>query len=324
MVAELRWRREFALQGPGGEPVDLWRTLRSHGVASLPPMHVDASSRTLEVTLTVPEARPRTVRVEATRPGYAGMSVLGARPRKAAEERLLGALCHILRLDEDLSEFYRLLQGDAELAWAARGGGRMIRSATVFEEVVKTICTTNCAWSATRRMVETLVARLGEKAPGAPPSGWQGRTFPTPHAMAAAGPSFYRKVMRAGYRGTYLLTLARSVAAGRVDLEGLATAPQDECSDDVVADRLLALPGVGPYAAAHIMLMLGRYSRLVFDAWTRPKFARLVGRRRVSDRAIQRRFRPYGRYAGLAFWLFITRDWVADSRDGPRSTTRPG
>lgn len=60
------------------------------------------------------------------------------------------------------------------------------------------------------------------------------------------------------------------------------------------------------------MLMLGRYSRLIFDAWTRPKFAQLVGRRRVSDGAIRRRFRPYGRYAGLAFWLFITRDWIAD------------
>ena len=27
---------------------------------------------------------------------------------------------------------------------------------------------------------------------------------------------------------------------------------------------------------------------------------------------ITRRFAPYGRYAGLAFWLFLTSDWVAD------------
>jgi N-glycosylase/DNA lyase len=61
------------------------------------------------------------------------------------------------------------------------------------------------------------------------------------------------------------------------------------------------------------MLMLGRYDRLILDSWTRPKYARLLGKKRpVSDRTIERRFKPYGRYAGLAFWLFLTRDWLAD------------
>jgi len=75
--------------------------------------------------------------------------------------------------------------------------------------------------------------------------------------------------------------------------------------------RLLALPGVGPYAAAHVMMLLGRYSRLVLDSWTRPKYARLNGGRPARDAAIERRFRRYGPYRGLAFWLFLTRDWVA-------------
>jgi 3-methyladenine DNA glycosylase/8-oxoguanine DNA glycosylase len=83
--------------------------------------------------------------------------------------------------------------------------------------------------------------------------------------------------------------------------------------DDEVAAQLQALPGVGPYAAAHIMLMLGRYDRLILDSWTRPTYARLLGKKRsVSDRTIERRFKRYGRYAGLAFWLFLTRDWLAD------------
>ena len=79
----------------------------------------------------------------------------------------------------------------------------------------------------------------------------------------------------------------------------------------------IPLPGVGPYAAAHVMMMLGRYSRLVLDSWTRPKYARLVGRKSVSDRTSERRFRRYGRFAGLAFWLFVTRDWVSDDGRGP-------
>jgi len=92
-----------------------------------------------------------------------------------------------------------------------------------------------------------------------------------------------------------------------VDLEAMGAGDAD---DEEVEAQLLALPGVGPYAAAHVMMTLGRNSRLILDSWTRPTYARLVGRRSISDAAIRRRFRRYGDQAGLAFWLFITRDWV--------------
>jgi 3-methyladenine DNA glycosylase/8-oxoguanine DNA glycosylase len=69
-------------------------------------------------------------------------------------------------------------------------------------------------------------------------------------------------------------------------------------------------PGVGPYAAAHVMMLVGRYSHLILDSWTRPTYARLNGGRAVKDATIERRFRRYGRYAGLAFWLYLTRDWA--------------
>lgn len=78
-------------------------------------------------------------------------------------------------------------------------------------------------------------------------------------------------------------------------------------------EQLLALPGVGPYAAAHIMMTVGRYHRLILDSWTRPTYAKKVGRKTVKDTAIERRFRRYGPYAGLAFWLFLTRGWVDEN-----------
>jgi N-glycosylase/DNA lyase len=129
--------------------------------------------------------------------------------------------------------------------------------------------------------------------------------------MAEAHESFYKDVVRAGYRGPYLRALAASVADGELDLEELSRASRDELPDDEVADRLLALPGVGPYAAAHVMMLVGRYSPLILDSWTRPKYAQVNGRK-ASDATIERRFRRYGPYAGLAFWLYLTRDWVPD------------
>jgi 3-methyladenine DNA glycosylase/8-oxoguanine DNA glycosylase len=229
---------------------------------------------------------------------------------------------HVLSLDVDLTPFYAVAVQDPDLAWVLRGAGRMVRSPTVFEDVVKTICTTNTSWAGTTRMVNALVEHLGEKAPDAPATGPYGRAFPTAAAMAAAPASFYKKVAGAGYRGAYLKSLSTDVARGRIDLEAFASTSRDDLPDDDVAARLQELPGVGPYAAAHIMLMLGRYDRLILDSWTRPTFARLLGKKRtVSDRTIERRFKSYGRFAGLAFWLFLTRDWLSD--DAPPILSQP-
>jgi 3-methyladenine DNA glycosylase/8-oxoguanine DNA glycosylase len=286
---------ELPLVGVGGEPVDLKRTLASHGVASLPPSSIDEERWTLDVTL--PSGRgARTVRVSEGRRSHASV--------EGATQPILAQLRHMLRLDEDLSAFYAVAREDPDLAWATSGAGRMLRSPTVFEDVVKTICTTNCAWSGTVRMVTALVDHLGVPARSGK------RTFPTAAAMAEAGEDFYRDVARAGYRSAYLRTLADDVASGALDLEELNDPALPV--DDVEA-RLLALPGVGPYAAAHVMLTsLGRYSRLVLDSWTRPTYARLAGRK-AADRTIERKFRRYGDYAGLAFWLLLTRSWVPET-----------
>ena len=287
--------------------MDLWRTFISHGVASLPPMRVLEEHRAFEVTIAPARGKPRTVRVSQGARRTARLGVLGRAPGAAAAREIEEKVAHILRLDEDLSGFYEIASADPVLSWASTGAGRMIRSATVFEDVVKTICTTNCAWSATKRMVHGIVEHLGEPAPGAPSTGPWGRAFPTPEAMATAGEAFYKDVARAGYRGPYFVAIADDVADGRLDLEELAT--DRDLSDEEVEARLLALPGVGPYAAAHIMMMIGRYSRLILDSWSRPTYLRLAKKRSATDAAIQKRFRSYGRYAGLAFWLFVTRDW---------------
>lgn len=318
------------LRGAGGEPVDLRRTLLSHGVADLPPMVVDGDGRGATVTLATAEG-PRTVRLSEAgpgpvvdaAPGASSVEIETADARPPLDDRSAAAITASVRrmlcLDDDLSGFYAACADDPALAWACGGAGRLLRSPTVFEDVIKTVCTTNCAWSATERMTDALVGRLGEPTPGAPPEAVAGRAFPTPEAMAAAGDDFYAGVARAGYRGAYLRGIAALVAAGDVDLEALLTSKRDESPDDEVERRLLELPGVGPYAAAHVMLLLGRHSRLVLDSWTRPKYARLQGRpkgRLVSDRTMVRRFRRYGDHAGLAFWLVLTRDWVDDGSSG--------
>jgi 3-methyladenine DNA glycosylase/8-oxoguanine DNA glycosylase len=297
------WSATIALKGAGGEPVDLRRTVDGHGLTSLAPMLLDEDQRGFGTVLRMPRGRPLAVRVREA--GRARIRVSARATSEARQRTALDGVRHVLRLDEDLSGFYEQVSADEDLAWARTGAGRMMRSQTVFEDVVKTICTTNCAWSGTVRMVNGLVNGLGEKAVGG------GQAFPTPAAMAEASDAFYIDEVRAGYRGPYLRALAAAVASGALDLEALAAAPRSELPDAELEERLLGLAGVGPYAAAHIMMLMGRHSRLILDSWTRPTYAKLRGRKQ-TDKQILRRFKRYGDHAGLAFWLTLTRSWVVD------------
>jgi 3-methyladenine DNA glycosylase/8-oxoguanine DNA glycosylase len=283
---------ELELRGAGGEPVSFLRTLYSHGCASLPPARLDGSTPAYELTARFGAAvhtlrftqRKKKLRVETPE------RVTG---RVSTAMRMLAV--RIFRLEDDLSPFYAMIAGDERLAWAAAGAGRMLGSASVFEDVIKTICTTNCSWSATERMTAALV-RLG------------GGAFPSAQLLARTPPEWFSGVARMGYRGPFVRTIASRVASGALDLEGLAR--DAKLDDECVEQQLLELPGVGPYAAAHVMQMVGRHRRLVLDSWTRPKYLKLTFKRRATDAAIRRAFARYGRYAGLAFWLFLTRDWV--------------
>lgn len=300
---------ELPLVGPGGEPVDLWRAFISHGLAALPPNRLDREARTMEIVLLLPDGGARRVLVSPAGSGFAQAFVAGSTLNRTETDAVAAMLRRMLRLDLDLSGFYEQVADDEDLAWAAAGAGRFMRGATVFQDVVTTICTTNCAWSGTVRMVGALVEHLGEPTgEGCRVDEPDPRAFPTPAAMAAAPDAFYRDIARAGYRGAYLRTLARAVAAGDLDLESLAQSAPDGPDDDEARARLLALPGVGPYAAAHVMMLLGRHRALVFDSWTRPTFARLHGDA-LPDREIAARFDRYGPHAGLAFWLYLTREW---------------
>jgi N-glycosylase/DNA lyase len=205
----------------------------------------------------------------------------------------------ILRLDEDLADFYALTDGDEALGWArARGAGRLLRAPTAFEDVIKMLLTTNCSWAFTRLMVERL-SPLGLPAPSGR------RAFPAPEALARKDERWFREVVKAGYRSPHLVAISRAVASGKLDLEAL----RDERDAEALREQLLELPGIGPYAADNLLRLLGGYAWLGLDSWCRGKLKRLYPRARNVDALAERRYRRYGRFQGLALWLDLTRDW---------------
>lgn len=279
------------LLGAGGEPVSFAFTIRSHGLASLPPGHIDEETPAYHFSIALDGVIAKLAFTE--REGM--LNIASDRRLSAPDERRVRAIAtRMFRLNDNLAPFYAMIERDPDLSWARSGAGRMLASPTVFEDVIRTICTTNCAWSATTRMISALV-ELGEGA------------FPSPEVLAGTKDSWFAGVARMGYRGPYVRAIAADVASGGLNLEVLL--PERGAGEEEVEKQLLALPGVGPYAAAHIMQLLGYHHRLILDSWTRPTFLKLSKMKRATDTTIRRRFARYGRFAGLAFWLYLTHRW---------------
>ena len=206
------------------------------------------------------------------------------------------------RLDEDYSTFYSEARRYPQYRWIPRtGSGRLLRSPTVFEDVVKMICTTNCSWALTEVMVENLCSKLGGGN-----HGW-GKAFPTPEAIADSTEKFLRTEIRAGYRAPYLLELSKRIVNGDIDPE---TWRSSDLPTGELFDQVRSVKGVGPYAAGNILKLLGRYDYLGVDSWCRKKFFELhKNRRKTSDKVIERFYEPFGSWRGLFFWLDVTKHW---------------
>ena len=293
---------------PVAAPFDLRLCLFGHGWVALAPHAFDEATRTFTTVLRLgadtkangdgDAVDAELVQADAT---TLRLRLTAARRLGAADGRqAVAQLVHMLRLDEDLGAFHAMCAADPGLRWAARrGAGRLLRSATVFEDLMKLLFTTNTSWAATEAMTKNLVAAAGTPAPS-------GRSaFPTPR-QCRRNETFYRDVVRAGYRAAAALRLAGAFADGTLtDAQFLAPMPSDE-----LWRRLLALHGFGPYAAGQAMRLCGHYDQLALDSWCRARLAELAGRSKPpSDRTVARRYARWAPFQGLALWLDLTADW---------------
>ena len=335
------------------------RTVISHGWCALPPFHLDSGTMVLTRVLRTASGRIIAVDLEGDRsrgadPGGDGRSGAtacirarwSATPLSAGDrESLRAQIARILRLDEDLAPFYGLAARKRGFEWIPRvGAGRLLRSPTVFEDLVKLLCTTNCSWSLTESIVGRLVESLGEPAEGSGRGAERLRAFPTPQAMAGCGERFFASEIRAGYRARALAEVSGKVASGTLDMESWV---DPAISLEELSKRILSVHGAGRYTVENLLKLLGRYEGLGLDSWSRAKFARLhpraaparagadlppaalgravrggsrTGKTGSSARAAQRLptdgeialwYRGFGPWRGLALWCDVTRDWLS-------------
>ena len=281
---------------------NLWASVYSHGWCALPPFSINKEEPTLR--LVVPDGHNGmhhvTLRGAKGKITYSLEDEINVSPERIAG--ISASIASVLRLDESLDSFYAEAKRYPRYRWVVnRGAGRLLRCPSVFEDVVKMICTTNCSWALTEIMVNAFVTKLGERVREGV------KTFPSPEAIASCSEGYLRKEIRCGYRAPYLLELSRKIANGALEIEQWRTS---ELSAEELFAKVRTVKGVGEYAAGNILKLLGRYDYLGLDSWARTKFYEIFGKgRTVKDSSIVKHYAPFGKWRGLFMWMDMTKDW---------------
>jgi len=279
-------------------PFRFLSVVKSHGWVQLAPFAFDEATAVLSYTDQLSNGRVLEYQITE---GENGVTVKTEKLKKTEQTEVAERINWMLGLDMDFSAFYAASKREPKLLHAEKmARGRVLRSPTLFEDVVKTILTTNTLWGATKRMNLNLIGQFGPSLNG----NLEKRSFPSPAEIAASNPEVLREAVRVGYRAPAIHELAVRVASGELDLESLKTSDLPTLE---LRKELLKIKGVGPYAAANLLMILGRGDFIPVDSWA----LKLVSHEwydgePVTPKQVEERFEEWGEFKGLAYWFW---DW---------------
>ncbi len=202
------------------------------------------------------------------------------------KNEIKGIVRHIFRLDEDLSGFYEICRKDPQLRFVDKTkSGRLLRSPTLYEDIVKTICTTNCSWSNTKMMVSNL-CDLGDGC------------FPSPETILRTGIKKLQKNCRVGYRAKPIYDFSKTIVKGEFDPDSLLIGKDVE----QIKKTLIAFNGIGRYSTNHILMLLGHYSEIPVDSEVTSYICdSYFNGDKVSEKEITDLFEKYGEWKFLVY-----------------------
>ena len=272
-------------------PIDLALTVASHGWAYLAPWHWDPGRGRL--------ARPERIngrlgQIVVIQPEPNSLDVIweGFNFARDAGEILRRARRWVSTEWDPAAAIAALREAfPADAALIERGGGRLLRCSTFYEDFIKTLLTVNTSWSGTCRMCAALVAEPG------------GGAFPSPQQILDYGEERLRRIAKLGFRApTAVAATRRMLDDGAIDADG--NGPPDRLD----YDYLLSHKGIGPYAASHCRMLLHDFSRIPVDSVV---VAHLRERHDTDPATFIAARAGSGEYLGLGYRLMRLREKFA-------------
>lgn len=193
---------------------------------------------------------------------------------------LVGGARRLFDLAADPDAVDRHLSGDPFLAVAVaeRPGIRVPGCWTGFEAAVRAVVGQQISVAAARTVLGRIVAAHGDGA------------FPAPTALVDAP---LESLGIIGRRAETIRTVARLVVAGELALDG-------SLDHDSLVERLVAIPGIGPWSASYVALRSGEPDAFPAGDLHLKRVLDAPSDRAAAERA--ERWRPWRAYAAMHLW----------------------
>lgn len=214
----------------------------------------------------------------------------------AHEEQVVAQVWRMVRKDLDLGEFHEKHAEAKE-----RGFGRTFRSPSLFEDMIKTLTNCNVTWKRTIQMNQLLCQHVGHAA-----------AFPTPEELAKVEPQWLKEKCKVGYRASWMVTLARQVVGGEVDLGWFE---QPARTHKEIFAELLKIKGFAKFASYNVLQLLGYHDGFPFDTETvrllKEKHGVVGSSKEALFSKAEKLYAPYRPYQFLAYWFDLWRNYEA-------------
>lgn len=257
-------------------PYSLELTCLSHGWINLAPFEWDKKDKVVRTKLELADGRVASVSAQQVCPDKINLCISDLiNPSQENVLEIEKRVSRAFSLEFDVGNLLEVaFENDVKVAdLILRGGGRILRGTTYFEDVVKTLFTTNASWQYTQRMVRTFIAIHGNSG-----------AFPSFSSLECATEDDYRNKVKVGYRARFLRQIVETFITNNGNVETLS-----------------AFPGLGPYGFAHVRLLALDFSRIPIDsevkAYCKENYSL------TNEAEIHKRFESWGEYAFLGYKL---------------------
>lgn len=189
-------------------------------------------------------------------------------------------------LDEDFSAFHDLCKKNPSLKYVYENNCKgMLRSPNAFEDLTKTVCTTNCDWRNTKKMCTSLC-------------GLDSGNFPSPKDILKYSIGKLSKIAPLGYRANTVYQISKLTEEGKLELDRWA----DDGDYGRIRKVLKDIKGIGEYSINHMLVLLGDFSNIPVDSEVLKYLKEIYFRGKdVSTKELTKPFERYGDFKYLAY-----------------------
>ena len=288
------------------EHYNLHTTCHAHGWKNLAPFKWSDESKSLSFAAIIDQDPAD---IEVTQNGDSLKATLYSHRKldQKSREEARQTITRSLDLKTETDSLLEVAEkfGEDYVRLIENGAGRMLHAPTLWEDAAKTLFTTNCSWSLTKKMCESACSeRFSKPAPS-------GRySFPSAETLSEYSAQTIGELIPVGYRADYLIELSKRFSEdpflGGIESNGY----NYKSAYKYVIDS----KGFGNYACNHLLVLAGYYDRIPVDTVV-VSYLKKNYRVRKPESFIKRKYGKWGEYMfwGLKLEKMLKRqNWLGD------------